>query len=301
MRQTIESILVPTDGSDGANVGAEHGIGLAATFGADLHALSVLNTREIDPSLSTLGSSDLSDQEQLLEDETERVVDRVASRARTYLSGRVTTATERGIPSQRIVEYAETHDIDLIVMGTHGRTGLERALLGSVAEKTLRTASVPVVAVPPNADIDEPDETTYRDILVPTDGSEGADIAVEWGLDLADTYDATVHTVYSVDTGDFTGSEDAAELYDAVEQTAQDTLETVRQRARAIDVNVAGTVGSGPAARVILSYSEEHDIDMIVMGTHGRTGIERYLIGSVTEAVVRNADVPVCCVPRKDL
>lgn len=300
MRQTIESILVPTDGSDGANVGAKHGIGLAATFGADLHALSVLNTREIDPSLSMLGSSDLSDQEQLLEDETERVVDRVASRARTYHSGRVTTATERGIPSQRIVEYAETHDIDLIVMGTHGRTGLERALLGSVAEKTLRTASVPVVAVPPNADISEPDETTYRDILVPTDGSEGADIAVEWGLDLAGTYDATVHTVYSVDTGDFTGSEDAAELYDAVEQTAQDTLETVRQRARAIDVNVVGTVGSGPAARVILSHSEEHDIDMIVMGTHGRAGIERYLIGSVTEAVVRNADVPVCCVPRKD-
>jgi nucleotide-binding universal stress UspA family protein len=90
------------------------------------------------------------------------------------------------------------------------------------------------------------------------------------------------------------------EIYDALEEAGRDALETVRSRARSADRTVTGHIASGPAARAILSYSEKHDIDMIVMGTHGRTGVERYLIGSVTETVVRNADVPVCCVPMDD-
>lgn len=300
MSRPIESILVPTDGSEGAKIGARRGIDLAASLGADLHVLSAVDTREIGPAVSNLDADDGIDQEQPLEDQAEQAVETVARLARSHYSGRITTTVERGIPVRAITDYADTHDIDLIVMGTHGRTGLEQILLGSVAEKTLRTASVPVVTVPSSVDAVEVDDVAYENILLPTDGSEGAEIAIDWALTLADLYDATLHTIYSVDTSWFAGGEDNVEIRDALEQTGREALETVRERARESGVSVAGSVGSGPAARVIRSYSEEHDIDMIVMGTHGRSGVERYLIGSVTETVVRTADLPVCCVPMEE-
>lgn len=295
MSQTIDSILVPTDGSEGARIGARRGIDLAATTGADVHVLSVVDTREIEPSQA---SNEQTERERLLEKDAERAVDAISGLAKRHLSSRITTAVEEGIPFQTINEYVDAHDIDLIVMGTQGRTGLERVLLGSVAEKTLRTATVPIVTVTPDADVAEVGDELYENILLPTDGSEGAELAIEWGITLAEVYDAMVHTVYSVDTSRF-GDEGRAEFYDALEQTGREALETVRQRAREADLSIAGTLANGPAARAILSYSEEHDADLIVMGTHGRSGVRRYLIGSVTETVVRNADVPVCCVPMR--
>ncbi|QGA84448.1 universal stress protein [Halomicrobium sp. LC1Hm] len=301
MSPAIDSILVPTDGSEGATVGAQRGIDLAATADADVHVLSVVDTREIEPSLSRFGGKDRSDREQLFEDEARRAVDSVTGLAQTHLSGRVTGTVERGVPFQAINEYVEGHDIDVIAMGTHGRTGLQRLLLGSVAEKVLRTANVPVVAVPSTVDEIEPGEGTYENVLLPTDNSDGASVAIDWGMTLATLYGAMVYTIYSVDTSLLAGSERASEIHGALEQVGRDALDAVRRRARATGVSVAGNVGSGPAARVILAESGDHDIDLIVMGTHGRSGIDRYLIGSVTETVVRNADVPVCCVPMTEL
>jgi len=294
MSRTIDSILVPTDGSDGARIGARRGIDLAATIGADLHVLSAVDSRDIEPELSSDGQSE---RERLLEEEAKQAVESIATLARTHLAGQITTAVESGIPFQTINDYVDTHDIDLIVMGTQGRTGFERVVLGSVAEKTLRTATVPIVTVTPDGDIVEIGDQRYENVLLPTDGSEGAELAVEWAITLAEVYDATIHTVYSVDTSRFGGAEGSAEIHDELEQTGQAALETVHERAREADVSVAGNIASGPAARTILSYSEEHDIDVIVMGTHGRSGLTRYLTGSVTETVVRNAAVPVCCVP----
>lgn len=296
MSVTIDSVLVPTDGSEEARIGACRGVDLVATIGSDLHVLSVVDAREIEPNLN---SNDQTELERLLEEEAEQAVDSISDLARTHISERITTAVERGIPFQTINEYVDTHDIDLIVMGTQGRTGIERVLLGSVAERTLRTANVPIVTVTPDADIVEVGDGWYENILLPTDGSEGAELAIEWGITLAEMYDATIHTVYSVDTSRFGGAEGIAEIHDALEQTGREALETVRERARAADVSVAGNIASRPAARTILSYSEEHDVDLIVMGTHGRSGVKRYLIGSVTETVIRNAAVPVCCVPMR--
>ncbi|WP_336329842.1 universal stress protein [Haloarcula sp. CGMCC 1.2071] len=294
MSRTIDSILVPTDGSDGARIGARRGIDLAATIGADLHVLSAVDSRDIEPDLNSDGQTD---RERLLEAEAERAVDSIARLARAHLSRQITTAVESGIPFQVINDYVDTHDIDLIGMGTQGRTGFERVVLGSVAEKTLRTADVPIVTVTPDGDIVEIGDQRYDNVLLPTDGSEGAELAIEWGITLAEVFDATIHTMYSVDTSRFGGVEGAAEIHDALEQTGQEALETVHERARDAGVSVAGNIASGPAARTILSYSEEHDIDLIAMGTHGRSGLTRYLTGSVTETVVRNAAVPVCCVP----
>jgi nucleotide-binding universal stress UspA family protein len=292
--RTIDAVLVPTDGSDGALVGARRGVDLAARLGATLHVLSVVDAREVEPPLERLDADGRTEQERLVERGATRAVETVAEMARDRLSSDVRTAVERGTPFRVITDYARRHGVDIVAMGTHGRSGLERFLLGSVAEKTIRTAGVPVLAVPPGAG-DPPDG--YEDVLVPTDGSEGAAVAVEWGVDLADVYGATVHTVYSVETGRFPSPGGTEPLHDALEATGQDALSTVRERAREAGVSVVGHLGRGPAARVILAYVEENGIDLVAMGTHGRSGVERYLIGSVTEAVVRNAGVPVCCVP----
>ena len=300
MDRQIESILVPTDGSDGARVGSRRAVDLAARVDADFHVLSVVETRETSGVTVDQGDDAGADRDEQLHAAAREAVDREADLARAHLSGDVSTAVEDGVPHEAITEYARRHDVDLIVMGTHGRSGVERLLLGSVGEKTLRTATVPVVLVPPAADLVEIGEGSYDRILVPTDGSEEAADAVEWGISLATALDGTIHGLYAVDTSYFTGVADTGAIYDALERTGRDALETVRSRARAADVDVVGNLATGPAARAILDYAAEHEVDAIAMGTHGRSGVERYLIGSVTETVVRRADVPVCCVPPAD-
>jgi nucleotide-binding universal stress UspA family protein len=118
----IESVLLATDGSDGAERAADHAIAVAAATGARLHAL-------------TVGDDD-------------GPAVRVAARARE--AGLDATAAARtGRPHDVIEEYAADHDVDLVVVGTHGRTGVERVLLGSVAERVLRTATRPMLVVGP--------------------------------------------------------------------------------------------------------------------------------------------------------
>ena len=293
MDHSIDSILVPTDGSEGAETGARHAVGLAADVGADLHTLSVVDALEINPSLAGV---DEADPKRQFEASATRAVESVVELADPHLDGEVPTTVEWGRPFKRITEYTASRDIDLIVMGTHGRSGLRRLVLGSVAEKVLRATNVPVVMVPPAATVDGVD-VEYREILLPTDGSEAAETAVDWGLTLAAIYDGTLHSVYSVDTARFAGEGEMIGVYNALEQTGEAALDSIRQQASETGVDVTGTIDTGLPARVIRTYCEDHDIDLIVMGTHGRSGVERYLIGSVTESVVRHAEVPVCCIP----
>ena len=154
-----------------------------------------------------------------------------------------------------------------------------------------------MLTVPPEADEIEVGEGTYETVLLPTDGSDAAEVAVDWGIWFATLYDGTMHTLYSVDTSRFGWVDDPGGIHDALEDAGRDALDVIHERARDVEVSVVGTLGRGPAANVITDYVDENDVDVIVMGTHGRSGVERYLIGSVTEVVVRNADVPVCCVP----
>ncbi|WIV66911.1 universal stress protein [Natrialbaceae archaeon AArc-T1-2] len=293
MNRSIESVLIPTDGSDGALAGAKHGLALASTVGADVSTISVVDTTEADAPERMLAAEEDSPFERSAEEAVETVA---ALAADVDADLEVETVVERGAPSRVIESYADEQGIDVVAMGTEGRTGLERALLGSVTENVLRTVSVPVLAVPP-ASPEPTGDGGYGSVLLPTDGSEPATVAVEWGIALAETYDATGHAIYSADTSRLLTGDGVDELFAALEQRGEDALATVRERATEAGVSVRGTLASGPPARVILEYVDDNDIDFVVMGTHGRSGIRRRLLGSVTENVVRNADVPVFCVP----
>lgn len=146
-----ERILLPTDGSDASERAVEEAIGLAVRFDAGLTALSVADTSGFQSPGPTASAVDD------LEADAADAVDIAADRARDagVDPDRVETAVEHGDPADEIRDRVAADDADLIVMGTHGRDGIERRLLGSVAEHTVRDAGIPVLTVPADPGEDE--------------------------------------------------------------------------------------------------------------------------------------------------
>lgn len=134
----------------------------------------------------------------------------------------------------------------------------------------------------------------YDEILVPTDGSDAATRALDHALDIAGQYDARIHALYVVDANAYSTLEAGTDVViSALEEEGNEAIDAVADRAAAAGVETVTEVTTGTVHRTIIEYAADHDIDLIVMGTHGRRGLDRYLLGSVTEKVVRASDVPV--------
>lgn len=140
----------------------------------------------------------------------------------------------------------------------------------------------------------------YDRVLHPTDGSDGAEYATEHAIAIAERFEVPIHVLFAVDTSNIQATDAyATSTYEAtveaLEAEGQNRIEQVRARADAAGVAVTDDVLTGAPANTITDTAEPGDA--IVMGTHGRSGLDRYLIGSTTEKVVRTADVPVVTVP----
>ncbi|WP_231513009.1 universal stress protein [Haloferax mediterranei] len=132
---------------------------------------------------------------------------------------------------------------------------------------------------------------------MPTDGSDYAQAAANHAIELALATEAALHIVHVVDVGVVTGSVNTAAILDALEEAGEQALQEVIDQAEEAGVSVIeATVLGGSPYRAIVKYADEHDIDLLAMGTHGRTGVDRYFLGSVTERVVRRTEVPVLVV-----
>ncbi|WP_121823083.1 universal stress protein [Halostella salina] len=138
----------------------------------------------------------------------------------------------------------------------------------------------------------------YDHILVPTDGSEGSRRAIEHAVAVADEVDATVHALFVVDATEYRALGGAA--LETIETSGREGLAAVEKAAERADVEVETEVRRGEVDSEILAAVTDTDADAIVMGTHGRTGLDRVLLGSVTERVVREATVPVITVRMVD-
>ena len=138
-----DHILVPVDGSEASMDAVAHAAALAGVHGADLH---VVNAIEPQAAVESAGVDIVG----AMEDIGRQAIDDATSVAHEAGIDDVQGTILRGSPHREIVEYAEEHDIDLIVMGTHGRTGLGRLLLGSVTEKVVRVSPVPVLTIRPD-------------------------------------------------------------------------------------------------------------------------------------------------------
>jgi nucleotide-binding universal stress UspA family protein len=142
----------------------------------------------------------------------------------------------------------------------------------------------------------------YDRILVPTDGSEGVERAIEHAVEVARINDAAVYGLYVLSTDAYAGlaMESSWESVDRLlREDAEEAVGRVREVADAIDdsLTVETAVVEGKPSREIVRYAEENDCDLVVMGTHGRGGIDRLLLGSVAESVIRASSIPVTTVP----
>ncbi|PIV84641.1 MAG: universal stress protein, partial [Nitrospirae bacterium CG17_big_fil_post_rev_8_21_14_2_50_50_9] len=196
---------------------------------------------------------------------------------------------EEGEPYEKIVDIAEAENADLIVMGRRGLHTVERALLGSVTARVIGYSQRDVLVVPQHASVG------WRKILLATDGSKYSRMASERAIDIAKAFGGELKAVSVVDV--------PSELYgvspETVEKMVQESkgyLKEVRQKADAAGVKTETFVKEREAYLAITDLAKEKSAETIIMGSHGRTGLRRLLMGSVVEKVIGYASCPVLVV-----
>jgi nucleotide-binding universal stress UspA family protein len=197
-------------------------------------------------------------------------------------------------PEQAIADAARYNAADLVVMSTHGRGGLSRLLMGSVAESVVRRTTVPVLLV--RGEVPPPPSGLAR-ILVPLDGSELAEAVLPLVTRLAGPFDFVIELIRAVEPLPAAALAEVSlhvqDLTTVRVTEAERYLEKIAAGLEARGLRVRAAVRVGMPVDVILHHGREAGAGLVAMSTHGRSGLGRLLLGSVAERVVRNADVPV--------
>jgi len=220
--------------------------------------------------------------------------------ARTFPSGTKCTV-EKGKAEQIIIETAAADKGRLITMATHGRSGINRWLLGSIAEKVLRGATNPLLLVRATDEAKADRVATLKSIVVPLDGSELAESVLPTVVELAKILKLQVilFRAYSIPYSAYSSAEgyyavDYEELLKAMREEAVDYLEKKTEAVKKLGIDKVSCVAKeGFAADEIISLSRKPPDNLIAMCTHGRSGVKRWVLGSVTETVVRHSADPV--------
>jgi nucleotide-binding universal stress UspA family protein len=299
----IEHILCPVDFSEFSRHAFDRAVAVARSFGADITVLHVLPRPSAVPALpyGPEGPGPFGFE----------VVDR--DRALTELSRFLATGHPIGVPVHYVTaESPSIHQeillqtcrlsADLVVMGTHGRSGFNHWFLGSAAEKTLRSSKVPVLVAPPHLpDAVPASRDPFRSVICAIDFSEDSARALAYAASLARRAGgqlAVLHAVEPMPVGYdpvVGGGFDIVGYEQALAKSAGAQLQKFVQRIAHCDKETIVTVGR--AHREILRTAAERQADLIVLGVHGRNALDRLVFGSTTEHVVRRATCPVLAVP----
>jgi nucleotide-binding universal stress UspA family protein len=287
-----DDVLVATDGTDGSARAVDHALAVADRFDATVHALYAVDTQVVaaDPE----GFGEAGTVRAALRREGERATADLVERAEATGVAARAVVREAATPRRAIVGYAREEGVDLVAMGTHGRSGIRRILLGSTAESVVRTSPSPVMTVRSGGESCDPGE--YADLLVPTDGGPESAAAAGHALGLAEAYDARVHALSVVDTG----LSRSPPLLSSLETLGKEAVQNVSVRGARRGVEVVTAVEEGSPHEEVLEYADREGVDLIAMGTHGRTGLDRFVTRSVADRVVRAADPPVVTVRSED-
>lgn len=290
---SLDNVLLARDFSSVSDRALRYALDLAARTGATLHVLhaDVLHRAER-PEDRPSPTRGLDEMRQALKETgtPPEAIDAVT----------VVEAVRRDVsPGPAILSYAAEEDIGLIALGTHGRRGPSRILLGSVAEEVVRRAQQPVLTVRGTDEDDRPvSASTCRRLLVPVDFSaysrEALRTAHQWAA-LHDAHIDLLHVVVDdLHPAFYVGG--MKSIYDSV----PDLDEKVHAKLRDFATEVLGTtdgvethVRTGSVPSSIHDFVETHDVDLVALSTHGRSGLERFFLGSVTEKVVRHVSCPV--------
>jgi nucleotide-binding universal stress UspA family protein len=201
-----------------------------------------------------------------------------------------------GAAADVILRYAKNNDIDLIVMGTHGRRGLGHLFLGSVAEEVVRLANCPVLTIREREELQQVDGLSR--ILVPVDYSEHATEALSYAKEIAATYGAKLQLLHVIEETAVPSFYCMGEVASHMRQEGlrdQAILEMERlcDETSGPEVDTELHTIEGYATHDIVEFAKESSSDLIMIATHGLTGIKHLLLGSVAEKVVRMAPCPV--------
>jgi nucleotide-binding universal stress UspA family protein len=198
-----------------------------------------------------------------------------------------------GDPAERIADFAEDYEPSLIAMATHGWTGIRRWVRGSVTEAVLRRAHVPVLAANPAALDASPTGRHFRSILVAVQGQETPPAVLPVVIELARTYGAAVTLFHAIEPPPLEIAEPGLALLTPTVSEATSWLAPHRDELLKQGIDARMRVATGPAASAIQVEARDCQADLIALTTHGRSGLERFLFGSVTEEVLRHCGCPI--------
>jgi nucleotide-binding universal stress UspA family protein len=201
----------------------------------------------------------------------------------------IKTVCEEGEIYERIVDLADAENSDLIVMGRKGTAGIGRTLVGSVTARVIGHSQRDVLVVPNDTSIG------WKSILFATDGSKYSENAANKAIDFAKSYGSEIKVISVVDVTDEFMARAPSAVEDLVKK-AKEIVEDVREKASSKGIKTEGIVREGDAYKVIVNVAKKQKANAVIMGSHGRTGLKRLLMGSVTERVIGHAPCPVLVV-----
>lgn len=303
----IKKILVPLDLGETSDLVLDQAAALATKVEATIDLLYGFEVPDAVPvglrtSETTFGLQSLT---ALVEEEARRRLNEFATRASARGVVIAHTFAELGTPARTIVETARTGHHDLIVMGTHGRTGLSHMVLGSVAEKVVRHAHCPVLTLRGT----NPHVTLPTRLLVPVDYSASSAASLTYAVAFAELLRAKLDVVHVWDRPRFVSDDTLVHgpgdtrrslgelIREGAEREMREFLSTSTQERGDIPADVSSRLLSGDPATALLGELALGQHDLVVTGTRGRTGLQHLLLGSVAEKLVRLSPVPVLTVP----
>ena len=291
------SILVPLDGSTFAESALPVALDVAQRKGARLHVVQVNEPvmLPVDP----MGLPDLSEWKRAAELQAEEYLQSIANRCVEEAGVSVRTEFLQGKTATALAMYVTEMDVGLIVMTTHGRGGINRVWMGSVADALVRRVRVPVLLLRPAPAGTNP-QFAARHILVTLDGSDLATRAIERAVELGTVFGARYTLLRVVLPNPLVPAplvyprKDQLELVARERSAAFGQLESEASilRARGLDVQTVVVEAHNPAT-AILQFALENDVDVIALATHGRGGWSRVALGSVADKVMRGSTIPV--------
>ena len=300
MQPLVQRVLFATDFSVGAEWAQRQVLLWAKDWGAELLVAHVV---EVDPGMS-------------LDDPVLReYVEARKKQAISHLEGisawcrghHVTAETviNVGNPSQSIVEIGRKSDSDVIILGTRGISGLEHLFMGSTAERVMRTAPCPVLAVPEagSPDVMSPTQllepaSPYQHIVLPVDFSDCSLDALEYAIQVTKKFKAKLTILHVLEPDsfglDFTLRQ--VEERHLMREGAESWLSELKSSLQAQDIEVTCHVLGGAPKESIHSWAQKESCDLMIMGTHGRKGLSLVACGSVAEYVLRHVRCPILTV-----
>ena len=298
-------ILVPLDGSKTAEKVLPYARHLAGKFKIPVELLAVLDIAEMATHVSAEKARHL---DTMIEDGMRASTTYLRGIATTFPEGNVTCTVEKDRAEEAIIGKAGADSGTLIAMATHGRSGMNRFLLGSVAEKVLRGSANPLVLVRAKEEAKTSGEAPFKSIIVPLDGSELAESVIPLAATMAKKLDLEVvlFRAYHMPYNAYAGDDDAYamvnydELLDSVRDEAKEYLDKQVAEVKKLGVaRVSALSKEGSASDEIIALGHKTPEGLIAMCSHGRSGLGRWVLGSVAENVVRHSDAPVLVVRAK--